>query len=46
VVFISGCSSQARRVDLAADEKAIRELWKKVNGQWKVAHDIAVNTAW
>jgi len=21
-------------------------VWKKVNGQWKVAHDIAVNTAW
>ena len=21
-------------------------VWKKVDGQWKVAHDIAVNTAW
>src|SRR5262252_7044739 len=21
-------------------------VWKKVNGEWKVAHDIAVNTAW
>ena len=21
-------------------------VWKKVNGHWKVAHDIAVNTAW
>ena len=21
-------------------------VWKKVNGQWKVAHDMAVNTAW
>jgi len=21
-------------------------VWKKVNGQWKVAHDIAVNIAW
>jgi len=21
-------------------------VWKKVEGQWKVAHDIAVNTAW
>jgi ketosteroid isomerase-like protein len=21
-------------------------VWKKVNGAWKVAHDIAVNTAW
>jgi uncharacterized protein (TIGR02246 family) len=21
-------------------------VWRKVNGEWKVAHDIAVNTAW
>ena len=21
-------------------------VWKKVDGEWKVAHDIAVNTAW
>ncbi len=21
-------------------------VWKKVNGEWKVVHDIAVNTAW
>jgi uncharacterized protein (TIGR02246 family) len=21
-------------------------IWRKVNGEWKVAHDIAVNTSW
>jgi uncharacterized protein (TIGR02246 family) len=32
--------------DHAVRKQRFVTVWKKVNGEWKVAHDIAVNTAW
>jgi uncharacterized protein (TIGR02246 family) len=46
-------AGEGQLTDLGEDgaDHAIRKqrfvtVWKKVGGQWKVAHDIAVNTAW
>ena len=30
--------------DHAVHKQRFLTIWKKVNGQWKVAHDMAVNT--
>jgi uncharacterized protein (TIGR02246 family) len=46
-------SGEGQLTDLGEDgeDHTVRKqrfvtVWKKVDGKWKVAHDIAVNTAW
>jgi uncharacterized protein (TIGR02246 family) len=46
-------AGEGQLTDLGAngEDHAVRKqrfvtVWKKVNGEWKVAHDIAVNTVW